>query len=377
MKTATIVLPTYNEAGNIKEVIQEIFKQQEKLSNWLINILVVDDNSLDQTAFIVKKLQRQNKNIHLITGKKEGLGKAYTRGFSYAITNLKADIVFEMDADLSHPPSLIPKMLARIDKGADFVIGARYIKGGAIPKDWGIHRKIFSGFGNIIVQLGFMNFKINDWTSGFRAIKAKTIKNILPEINKYSGYVFQIALLDKAIKMNAKIEQVPLKFKERKKGVSKINFIDFILNIFSYIIGNSAFVKYLIVGFSGFFIDFLMAFLLITYINVSKPLANTVSAELAIINNFFLNNFWAFKHKQIKGNTQVYIKKFILFNLVSSGALLIQGVGMFVALSIFGDTSFSIRNISLPSWIVYKVFLIAFLVIPYSYIMYNKVVWKK
>ena len=102
-----------------------------------------------------------------------------------------------------------------------------------------------------------------------------------------------------------------------------------------------------------------------------------MSAEVAIIFNFLLNNFWSFKHKQISGGSIQYIKKFALFNLVSSGSIIIQGLGMWLLLNTLGDSLWTIFNFSISSWIVYKVFIIAFIIIPYSYFMYNKIIWKK
>lgn len=374
---AVIVLPTYNEAGNIKAIIDQIIKISQLVENWNIQILVVDDHSPDKTAQIVEKLKETRPQLYLITGKKQGLGKAYVRGFEYAINKMKAALVFEMDADLSHPAKLIPKMLKAVDNGADFVIGARYIKGGAIPKDWGLHRKIFSYFGNLIIRLGFMNFKIHDWTSGFRAIKTDFIQSILPVMNKYSGYVFQIALLDNAIKKDLTIKEVPLRFKDRQKGISKINSLEFILYVFAYIFQNSSFAKYVVVGFTGAAIDFMAAYIFINRFFIYKPLANALSAELAIIFNFFANNFWSFAYKQIQGGWTVWLVKFLLFNLVAFGAVIIQFVGMYLALEWFGDTTLNILGYSIQSWLIYKVFIIGFLVIPYSYFMYNRVVWKK
>ncbi len=378
MKKAVVVLPTYNEAGNIEEIVREIFALKEKnLQAWDLAVLVVDDYSPDNTAGIVKNMQGKYPDLHLLSGPKQGLGKAYARGFSQAIEKLGASVVVEMDADLSHDPRLITKMLAKIEKGADFVTGSRYIRGGSIPKDWGLHRKVFSVLGNLVVQLGFMNFRVRDWTSGFRAMKSFLVKDILPEMSRYNGYVFQIAFLDKAIKRGANIQEVPLKFKERKKGVSKINFFDYITNIFTYILGNSSFAKYFIVGMLGFAVDFGFAYFFISGLGLNQVLANIMSAELAIIFNFLMNNFWSFAHKAIGGGLFEYLKKFLLFNLVTSGSIFIQGVGLYLALRFLGMFMFSFLAFAFPAWVLYKVLIIAFLVIPYSYFMYNRVVWTK
>jgi dolichol-phosphate mannosyltransferase len=377
MKKAIIVLPTYNESKNIQQLIKDIFSVARTISNWQIELLVVDSNSPDQTADIVKKLQSEYPLLHLLETPKEGLGKAYSRGFTEAIDNLQAYVIFEMDADLSHDPKKIPEFLQKIEKGADFVIGSRYIKGGSIPKDWGLHRKIFSVLGNLIVRFGFMKLRISDWTSGYRAIKVWIIKKNLGIISTYSGYVFQVALLDNAVKNGAKIQEVPINFVDRKEGVSKINSIQYIIQTLLYVFTHSDFIKFVIVGLIGFGVDFGFAYFFIHGIHLSKPISNAISAEFAIISNFLLNNFWSFKHKKIDGGIIEYFKKLLFFNIVSSGSIIIQGTGMDIALRLFGDTTWNIMNIlHIESWIVYKVGIIAFIIIPYSYILYNKVIWK-
>ncbi|MFA6005465.1 MAG: glycosyltransferase family 2 protein [Patescibacteria group bacterium] len=373
MKKAVVVLPTYNEAGNIEKMLESLNKIIRTVHNWDIQIMVVDDSSPDGTGKIVKKLMGGTKNLHLIIGKKQGLGKAYVNGFRNALEKLNPFVLFEMDADLSHDPLLIPVMLKKIEEGADFVIGSRYMKGGGIPANWGLNRKIYSITANLFIRFGFMNLKVHDWSSGYRAIRAWVVKDMLTDLEKYNGYIFQIALLDKAIKKNAIIEEVPLKFVDREKGVSKINAREFITNIFGYLLQNSGFVKFVIVGFIGFGIDFSIAYVLIKFITDNKPLANGISSEFAIICNFFLNNFWSFRHKQITGGLTAFVPKLLLFNIVSSGNILIQAVGMYVALLLLGDTVL----LGVPTWIIYKIGIIAFLIIPYSYFMYNKIIWKK
>lgn len=367
MKKAFIVLPTYNEAGNIEQLIDRIFSQQKKTKIWEINILVVDSQSTDETEKIVKKLQNRYSKLYLLSTPKQGLGKAYIQGFSYVLEKFNPYLVFEMDADLSHDPNLIPQFLEKIEKGADFVIGSRYIKGGSIPKEWAFHRKVFSIIGNLIARFGFMNLKITDWTSGYRAIKAWLIKQALPYLKNYSGYVFQIAFLDFAIKNEAKIEEIPINFFERKYGVSKINSPQYIVQTLIYIFLNSSFIKFVVVGFLGFLIDFGILYFFINKIHIPSTkiwLAQAISAEAAIINNFVLNNFWSFAHKKITNN---FFLSFLKFNFISLGALFIQMVLLQVLVNLFGRSF----------WIVYKILIIVFVIIPYSYFLYNKLVWKK
>jgi len=218
MRTAVIVVPTYNEAGNIKELVDRVNTAIADVTNWNIELLFVDSKSNDKTDEVIQELQENNDKIHLLSTEKEGLGKAYVNGFRYAIDKLKPYLIFEMDADLSHQPEKIPLFLKEIENGADFVIGSRYIPGGSIPDDWGFHRKIFSRLANLFVKYGFMKRNVTDWTGGFRAIKVWVVNAATDHISKYSGYVFQIAFLDYAIKNNAQIAEVPIQFKERKYG---------------------------------------------------------------------------------------------------------------------------------------------------------------
>lgn len=367
MKKAVIILPTYNEKENIKTLIPKIFHMAKKITNWQISILVVDDYSPDNTAKIVEKLQEKYPDLFLVKKKKEGLGKAYNFGFSYALKNIKPEVIFEMDADWSHDPRLIPQFLKEIEKGNQFVIGSRYIEKGSIPSDWAWYRKIFSVVGNLICQFGFMNFSVKDWTSGYRAINANFIKKVINKLHSFNGYVFQIALLDNAIKMGLKIKEIPLNFKDRKIGSSKINSFQYIVDVIFYILKNSSFVKFIIVGGIGFIIDFSLSFLLIEKLKLIVFLSTAISAEIAIISNFLLNNFWSFSYKKITGKWNSIFSQFLKFNLVSLGSILIQSFLLQIATIIF----------PLKYWFFYKAIIIIFLIIPYSYYFYNKIVWTK
>lgn len=366
MKKAVIVLPTYNEEGNIARVVNGIFDAVKEKQNWDIHVLVVESTSEDKTDEIVVGLQKKYSRLHLLRTKKEGLGKAYVRGFKYALEELQAYLLFEMDADLSHNPNDIPRFLSKIEEGNDFVIGSRYIKGGSIPSDWGIHRKIFSALGNVVIRLGFMNLKITEWTNGFRAIKGWVIKEALGHIENYPGYVFQIAILDNALKNKARVTEIPIKFKERDSGKSKINFGQYIFNIFSYIFFHSSFVKFVIVGGTGFIVDSLLLYIFALQLHFPPWIAKLISAEAAIINNFTLNNAWSFSHKQINEGKRNYIKGLTKFNIVSLGNIVIQTVGITITTALFGKDYI----------LFYNAAIIVLFVIPYSYFFYNKFIWK-
>jgi len=378
MKKVVVVAPTYNEKGEIENLINKVFEQSKNLTNWELYLLIVDSQSTDGTIEKVKKLQKKFPNLHLLETEKEGLGKAYLKGFKYCEEKINPYLVIQIDADGQHDPNKIPEFIRKIEQGADFVVGTRYSMGGSIPKNWGLHRKILSIGANSVVKFGFMKLKVTEWTNGYRAIKFWVVKNAYDHLKSYSGYVFQVAFLDFAIKNNAVLGEIPIHFKERITGISKINAFQYSFQTLLYVFKNSSFIKFVIVGFIGFAVDFSFAYLFINKLHIAKAPANMYSAELAIFFNFMLNNFWSFKDKKIIGGFFAYLIKFITFNFVSSGSIIIQGVGLSLALKFIGDKTihlFGVANIS--SWIVYKVLIIAFIIIPYSYILYNKFIWRK
>ena len=141
------VLPTYNEEENIENLIELITQEGHNQSKSVFSILVVDDNSSDQTQDIVKRVIDSANNVYLISGQKKGLGDAYKRGFVFAIDSLEADVIFQMDADGQHDTALIPQFLNAIEEGRDVVIGSRYVAGGSLP-DFSMFRLLISKIGN-------------------------------------------------------------------------------------------------------------------------------------------------------------------------------------------------------------------------------------
>src|SRR5579859_6306258 len=165
MKKAVIIIPTYNERENIQRVVPKLISIFKKVSGWNMNILVVDDSSPDGTADVVRELQEKNRQLFLLVNKKKaGLGVAYLKGMEKVFGDMKADVAFEFDADLSHDPECIPAFLEKLDAGYDMVLGSRYIPGGSIPQNWGLHRKFLSVVGNILIQIILTDFHIKDWT---------------------------------------------------------------------------------------------------------------------------------------------------------------------------------------------------------------------
>ena len=374
MSKAVVIIPTYNEKENIGLLIdklEEVFAKVPK--KWEMNILVVDDSSPDGTGGVVRGKMGQFKNVHLFTNKgKVGLGGAYMKGMEYATQEMKADLMFEFDADFQHDTQLIPSFLEKIDEGADLVLGSRYMKGGSIPKFWGIHRKILSVGGNIFTRVMMLDRKIHDWTTGFRAVRPELFFKVKDKITELKTYSFQLQFLYQARKIGANIAEVPLNFKERYKGYSKIPGFESTVKTFWFVIKvrtidffKSRFFKFGTVGFLGYLVN---AFFLNLFSKMSFPevVIWAASTELAIINNFALNNIWTFKNNEIKGGVNV-IKKFLQFNLTSAGALIIQTVLGTLGVYILGG---EYRQLLLP-------FIVLFVVLPYNYFMYTRVIWKK
>jgi len=230
-KIAVVIIPTYNEVDIIKKIIDYLFNKTFKsIKNWNLKILIVDGNSIDGTSDVVKGLQKKHPDLYcLLEEKKEGIGAAYIKGFKYAINKLKAKVLIEFDGDFQHPPETIPLILEEIGNGYDYVIGSRKIKGGAFPKGWGLKRYLFSRVGCFVARfLLFFPFKpffqITDPTTGLKATKVNKKYYNIDLDNLYTkdfGYKYE--LLYQMVVNGAKIKEIPLDFKIRTSGESKIN----------------------------------------------------------------------------------------------------------------------------------------------------------
>ncbi|HJZ66824.1 MAG TPA: polyprenol monophosphomannose synthase [Blastocatellia bacterium] len=231
-----IVLPTYNERENISKLLDAILDQEARLRAVSLSVLVVDDSSPDGTGEAVENYVRENANVHLLGGtRKRGLGTAYKRGIAYALDRLMADVVFEMDADFSHDPDDIPRLLAELRNESDFVIGSRYVPGGSIPDDWAFWRKLNSKWGNVFARYIAGLYDIKDCTSGYRAIRADKLKRIDMRKLAGSGYAFQMNLLNEAVKNGMRVSEIAIRFTDRAHAKSKLGLRDiteFILNAF-------------------------------------------------------------------------------------------------------------------------------------------------
>ncbi len=377
-KTAVVVIPTYNEAEVIGEMIDHLFtKTFPKIADWQMHLLVVDDTSPDGTYKIVEKKQKKYPNLHLYLNKKKaGIGWAYVVGFRHAMEKLGADVLIEFDADFQHPPKDIPLLLKEIDNGYDYVVGSRKIKGGSNPKGWGLKRLFFSEIGGFMARLimffpGKLFFAVTDPTTGLKASRVKGFVDKI-DLDKLHSFQFgyKVELYYQMLKLGAKHKEIPLQFGLRDKGESKIasnTAIDIFRSCFLvrwHDPVTQRFLKYGLVGFVGYLVNAL-SLELFYQLNFSIVASTALSTELAIISNFLFNNFWTFKAHQFK-TPFAALKKFIIFNLTSVGALILQTVVVWLGTKLTGE---GWRHI----WLVLA---IGFLVIPYNWLMYNAVIWK-
>jgi len=212
---ALVIIPTYNEAENINQIIKEVLKQDEQLE-----VLVVDDNSPDNTAVIVHEISKNNNRIHLLKRSgKFGLGSAYVEGFRYAIDH-NYNYIFEMDADFSHDPAMLPALLKEIQH-YDLVIGSRYIKGINVV-NWPLRRLILSYFASKYVQF-ITGMPVKDPTGGFKCFRVNVLKAIDLDSIISDGYSFQIEMNYRAWRKNFRIKEIPIVFTDRRSGQSKMS----------------------------------------------------------------------------------------------------------------------------------------------------------
>ena len=315
-----IILPTYNESGNIAALLTRLGGEFRRLRHDM-HILVVDDNSPDGTADIVRAAMQGMSNLHLITGQKAGLGAAYIRGMRHALDELNADVVFEMDADFSHDPADVPRLLAALEDSADFVIGSRHVKGGSIPAEWSLLRKLNSAGGNGVARYIAGLYGFRDCTAGFRAIRASILRQIDFTALRVKGYAFQVALLHQAVTLGAVVKEVPVHFVDRKQGQSKLglaDIVEFVLNAWWIRMrALRTFLRFAVVGASGSVVNLGM-FSAGWHAGLNKYVASAVAVEVSIIWNFLLNNYWTFKDRKTRDKTRI---KGLKYNLVSLATL--------------------------------------------------------
>ena len=300
---ACLVLPTYNEAENIESVTKAIFATQSEIYTHQLHVVIVDDNSPDGTQEIVKQQMKQFSRLHLITGNKVGLGDAYKRGISFAVKKFNPDLLLQMDADGQHDAKLIPEFINLANNDFDLVIGSRFVPGGKTP-DFSIWRKFLSITGNFLIRHLGKAGSVQDCTSGFRCIKTNLVLKCDLGNLSTKGYSFQSSLVCELIRNGAKPIEVPIIFKDRVAGQSKLSLqdqIEFLVNLTKITYRYSEdFIRYCLVGLVGTLVNVGVYLLLNRYFLIPLQAASLVAIEASIVSNFFLNNYWTFKTRPKK-----------------------------------------------------------------------------
>lgn len=334
MYDLTVIIPTFKEEANIRTIITEVDAVFRK--NALNGeILVVDDNSPDNTIAIVNELKGTKNNVNLLVRTADhGLSQSVADGFLHA----SSDIFVVIDADMSHPPALIAKMYDEIRAGSDVVIGSRYMEGGGIKK-WPLKRRVISLGATFLGRLLFP--EITDPVSGFFAIR----KNVVAQAQlKPRGYKILLEVLGKGVWENDK--EIPFEFSDREIGTSKLKIKTIVeyaqqvadITLYSFAHHQSAawrewkkVFKFGIVGISGIAVNLGILYFLVEYAGFNEDLVSPFAIEISILNNFIWNDLWTFKTAESRKISNRW-HRFIAFNIVSAGGAAIN-LGIFYALT--------------------------------------------
>lgn len=367
-----VVIPTYNEADNIKQIVPMVLQSLNSIARHEGHILIVDGNSPDGTGNIVKEMATRDTRIHLLMEKeKSGLGGAYIYAFNYAMNEMQADVIVEMDADLQHDPKELPNFIKKIDEGYDYVIGSRFTKGGSIPKDWGMSRKFLSVGGNIFSRAMLGIKGVSDFTSGYKASRVQGYLNRIDLSTVRSrGFAYKIDLLHKMYKLGAKIAEVPIEFGLRDKGVSKMegsNALESARVVISIRMSeNKEFVRFLFAGIAGLTTDSVL-FNVLRITLLESESAALVSGFIAMIVTFTINNLWSFNERKIGGWYKI-LGTFVFYIASSIIPILLRSQLVLLFVNIFGNT-FIAANAGFLLGVVIGLI--------WNYFVYSRIIWRK
>lgn len=337
-KLVSVVLPTYNEKANIAATVKKVLDQEKKLPGFEISIIIADDiRSTDGTEQIAKELVKQNQRIHFIKTE-PGLGVGLIEGHRYALAHLHPNILAQLDADGQVEPDVLVRLVGAIEEGFTLAIGSRFVSGG--KNKLSFIRRLFTYGASIFFRIMVGPWDIKEVTNSARALTPDLFKKInferLPW--KERTFIVQPAFLHEAILAGAKYKEVPLVFKNRLEGYSKNKVFNYSYDVVSYCLDvrlhklglniplyrmsrrAKTLIKFSLVGVVGTMVDFLFYKIFINFLALTPAMAKGFSAEIAIINNFILNNYWTFRYRKTKTN---FWQKLAIFNLVSLGGLVI------------------------------------------------------
>lgn len=352
MKRVSVVLPTFNEKANVENTVKKIFAQSKELPGWDIYIVIADDiRSTDGTEQIAKNLVQKNKKVHFIKVE-PGLGVGLIEGNQYAIKNIHPDVLAQLDADGQVEPDVLVRMVRAIEEGYNFAIGSRFVKGG--KNQLSFTRRVFTYGASLLCRFMIGPWDVQEVTNSARALTPELFNKInlkrLPW--RETTFIVQPAFLHEVILAGAKYKEVPLIFKNRLEGYSKNKVFNYTYDVIAYCLDvklNSlgikiplykasrrakTLVKFGLVGFIGTLVDFFFYKVFINAFALTPATAKGFSTEVAIINNFILNNYWTFKYRKTKTNIW---QKLGIFNLVSLGGLVIGVLIVKFLHTLYGD----------------------------------------
>lgn len=338
LKKVAVVLPTYNEKDNIEKTVTKVLAQQKDLPGYEIHVVIADDiRTSDGTDKIALKLAQRNNKIHFLKTE-PGLGVGLIKGHEYSLDHLYPDILAQIDADGQVVTDVLVKLVKTIEEGYDLAIGSRFVQGGKNQLTFG--RRLFTDGASLFCRLIMGPSDVKEFTNSARAFTPTLFKKInltrLPWREK--TFIIQPAFLHEAILAGAKYKEVPLIFKNRLEGYSKNKVFNYTYDIITYCLDArlrqwgfkilffqltrraKTPVKFGLVGFIGTMVDFFFYKVFINLIGFPPATSKGFSTEIAIINNFLLNNFWTFRYRKPKTNLW---QRLGLFNLVSLGGLII------------------------------------------------------
>lgn len=351
-KVISVVLPTYNEKSNIENTVKKVLGQAKNLPGWDISIVIADDiRSSDGTEQIAKELAKSNKKVHLIKVE-PGLGVGLVKGHQYALAHLHPDVLAQLDADGQVEPDVLVRLVKTIEEGYSLAIGSRFVIGG--KNQLSFARRVFTYGASLFCRLTLGPWDIKEVTNSARAFTPALFRKInltrLPW--REATFIVQPAFLHEAILAGAKYKEIPLVFKNRLEGYSKNKVFNYTYDVITYCVDVAlnnlgikirffyitrrakTFVKFSLVGAVGTMVDFLFYKVFINSFGLPPATSKGMSAEIAIINNFLLNNYWTFRYRRTKTNIW---QKLGIFNAVSLGGLIISVLIVKLLHTAYGD----------------------------------------
>lgn len=311
----SVIVPTYNERDNLPELIKRL---DEALKKYDYEVIVVDDNSPDETWKVAQELPKRYPIIP-IKREEKGLSTAVIRG----IQESNGGILVVIDADLQHPPEKVPELIAAIKKGADIAVGSRFVEGGGVG-EWSRMRLFVSKGAKFLAGTLFRDIReIKDVESGFFAFKKDILENVQL---KPVGYKILLEILVMA--NYQKVTEVPFVFENRRRGESKLGFKN-ISNYLHHLLSLAwrtkelhRFIKFCIIGGIGAIINIAILYIL-TESGVYYLISGAIAVESGLLSNFIFNKSWTFKDRQVKG-AKAIIKALCRDHLVRSGGIFLN-----------------------------------------------------